>query len=111
MLYGFLVSLYIINCFLLVLLILIQQSKGGMGIGALGGGSQMLFGASGGQDFLQKTTWLLAALFMAGSLSLALLKTRQYKTSQYIRQEVPMQQQTPVHPTPAPTPAEPTDNQ
>ena len=110
MLYGLLVGFYIVNAILLVMFILIQQSKGGMGIGALGGGSQMLFGATGGQDFLQKTTWVLAALFMAGSLILALMKSQQYKQSQYIRQQAPIEQpfQAPAQPQ---APVEPSDSQ
>ncbi len=45
-----------------------------MGLGSLGGGTQLLFGGSGGQDLFQKTTWVMAALFMGGSLGLAMLK-------------------------------------
>lgn len=45
-----------------------------MGLGAMGGGTQMLFGGSGGQDIFQKTTWVLGAIFMFGSLILALQK-------------------------------------
>ena len=50
MLYGFLLTLYLINCFLLVLIILLQKGKGGLGLGGLGGGAQMIFGGGGGQD-------------------------------------------------------------
>ena len=48
-----------------------------MGIGSIGGGTQMIFGGSGGQDIFQKTTWILGGLFMAGSLILALMKSHQ----------------------------------
>lgn len=75
MLYGLLLSLFIINCLFLILIILIQQGKGNMGLGNLGGGAQMLFGGSGGQDIFQKITWVLATIFMAGSLLLALMKS------------------------------------
>lgn len=74
MLYGILLTCYIFISFLLVILILIQQSKSSSGIGAFGGGAQMLFGGSGGQDLLQKTTWVLGALFMGLSLFLALMR-------------------------------------
>src|SRR3989337_3848615 len=84
MLYGFLLTLYLINCFLLVLIILMQQGKGGLGLGGLGGGAQMLFGGSGGQDLFQKITWVLGALFMGGSLCIALLKTNPQYTSSYM---------------------------
>lgn len=87
MLYGFLLTLFIITSVLLVMIILIQQSKSSMGLGNLGGGAQMLFGGSGGQDMFQKTTWVLGALFIFGSLGLSLLKTHYgrdlgYKTEQ-----------------------------
>lgn len=77
MIYGLLISLFVFNCLLLVLLILIQQGKGNMGLGNMGGGAQMLFGGSGGQDLFQKVTWVLGTIFMAGSLMLALMKSHQ----------------------------------
>lgn len=56
-----------------------------MGIGNLGGGVQMLFGGSGGQDIFQKTTWALGALFMFGSLGLSLMKTHEFSQSRYLK--------------------------
>jgi len=76
MLLGLVITLFAFVCFLLVLIILIQQGKGGLGIGSLGGGAQMLFGGSGGQDIFQKITWVLGGIFMFGSLILALLKSK-----------------------------------
>lgn len=83
MLYGFLVGIYIFISILLALLILIQKGKGNMGLGNLGGGTQMLFGGSGGQDIFQKITWILGALFMGGSLCLAIMKTKEAKQFKY----------------------------
>lgn len=85
MLFGLLLTLYIFVCFLLVLLVLVQKGKSSMGIGNLGGGVQMLFGGSGGQDMFQKATWTLGALFMASSLGLSLLRTHASKQSKYIQ--------------------------
>ncbi len=85
MLYGLLLTLYIINCFLLVLIILVQKSKGSMGIGTIGGGSQLLFGGSGGQDFFQKTTWILGILFIVGSFGLALIKSHEVKQFSFVQ--------------------------
>jgi protein translocase SecG subunit len=82
MLYGFLMTLFTINCFLLILIILIQQGKSSMGLGAMGGSTQMLFGGSGGQDIFQKTTWVMGGIFMIGSLLLSLHKSR--GSSQYL---------------------------
>ena len=84
MLFSLLVGIYAFVCFLLVLLILIQRGKGSMGIGNLGGGAQMLFGGSGGQDLFQKITWGLGVIFVGGSLCLSMLKTQSYQTSRYL---------------------------
>lgn len=85
MLYGFLLSLYIINCLLLILVVLMQKGKGGMGLGSMGGGAQMLFGGSGGQDIFQKTTWVLGIIFMSGALFLSLMKSTEHKRFQYLQ--------------------------
>ena len=84
MLYGLLVTLFVFVCFLLILVILIQQGKGGLGLGAIGGGAQMLFGGSGGQDIFQKITWTLGAIFMLGSLGLFLLGSKKTSYSRFI---------------------------
>lgn len=63
-----------------------------MGIGSLGGGTQMLFGGSGGQDMFQKTTWVLGAIFIGGSLFLALAKSRQ--ASSYLQRQLAGEQTT-----------------
>ncbi|MDR3549957.1 MAG: preprotein translocase subunit SecG [Candidatus Babeliales bacterium] len=77
MLYGLLVSGFVFLCFMLITIILLQKSKSSMGLGGLGGSTQMLFGGSGGQDLFQKVTWILVALFMVGSLTLTIMKTSQ----------------------------------
>lgn len=72
--FGFFVSLFIIVSLSLILLILLQKSKSSLGMGSLGGGSQALFGGSGGQETFQKITWGLGAVFMGGSFILAIMK-------------------------------------
>ncbi len=86
MLFGFLLTLYTLNCLILVLVILIQQGKGGLGIGSIGGSSQMLFGGSGGQDLFQKTTWVLGTVYMLGSLLLSIMRTQELRNSSYIKE-------------------------
>lgn len=98
MIYGLLTFLYTFACLLLILIVLIQKGKSSMGIGTMGGGAQMLFGGSGGQDFLQKITWGLGAVFIGGSLLLSIIKTSQ--PSKYLEQykgvaQMPVQKQTP----------------
>lgn len=97
MLYSLLVSIFVVICILLVLLILIQQAKGSMGLGAIGGSSQMLFGGSGGQDILQKTTWVLATLFVGMSLTLSLMRSTAHTSGRYINVR-PTQQSAPAQP-------------
>jgi len=114
MLYGFLVTLFVFVCLLLVLVVLIQKSKGSIGMGGLGGGSQMLFGGSGGQDLFQKITWGLGAIFMTLSLLLALMKSSG-GTSRYldktkalpVQQNAPKMPDTPAAPAQAPAPEQP----
>ncbi|MDD3804222.1 MAG: preprotein translocase subunit SecG [bacterium] len=63
---------HIIVSVLLILVILMQQSKGGMS--AMFGGSQdSVFGASGADTFFTKATAVMAVIFMITSFSLALL--------------------------------------
>lgn len=92
MIFGLLITVFVVICFMLILLILVQRGKGSMGLGNLGGGTQLLFGGSGGQDLFQKITWVLGALFMFGSLSLAIMKTHQNRGSRYLEQYQPIQQ-------------------
>ncbi|MGC2310809.1 MAG: preprotein translocase subunit SecG [Candidatus Babeliaceae bacterium] len=109
MLYGLLLTFFIILCIFLILIILLQKSKGSLGMGSLGGSTQMLFGATGGQDLFQKITWICGGLFIIGSLVLALMKSHIRQTSRYIsttpktvaQQTIP-QQPMPVVPAPEP---------
>lgn len=85
MLYGLLVTLFVILCVLSILIILLQKSKGSLGIiGSAGSGAQMLFGGTGGQDIFQKITWTFVALFLSGSLLLGILKNKSVYESRYI---------------------------
>lgn len=84
MIIEFLTSLFVMICFLLVLLVLLQKGKGSMGLGNLGGGTQLLFGGSGGQDLFQKITWVLGSIFLFGSLFLSLMKTSYYTNPRYL---------------------------
>ena len=79
--YTLLMVLFVLLSLFLALLVLIQQGKGDMGLGSLGGSTQMLFGGSGGQEFFEKITWALGAFFILGSLGLAVLKSKQVRQS------------------------------
>lgn len=91
MIYGLLITLFVALCFLLMAIILIQKSKGSLGLGNVGGSMQMLFGGSGGQDILQKATWLLGALFMISCLFLSVYRSKAPRSS-YVAQKYASQQ-------------------
>lgn len=66
-------TIHIIVAFLLVLIVLIQKSKGGA-VGGLGGGSMGgLFTARGSANFLTRTTAILATLFFVSALLLVIM--------------------------------------
>jgi preprotein translocase subunit SecG len=77
MLYYLLTALYVFTCLVLLLVILLQQGKGGDMASAFGGGSsQTAFGARGGATLLSKITTAFAVLFMLGALMLAIIGQR-----------------------------------
>lgn len=78
--YTFLFILFIIVCVFLTIFVLLQQGKGDLGVSSMSG-SQMLFGGSGGQNFFERVTWVLGALFMFGALGLSVLKTKEQHRS------------------------------
>lgn len=70
-----------------VALVLMQQGKGAdAGAAFAGGGSGSVFGAQGAASFLSRTTAILAALFFATSLGLAVLSGHQNKTDDLMEQ-------------------------
>lgn len=61
-------TLHIIVCFLLVILILLQSGKEGMGV-IFGGGNSTVFGSTGAGGILAKLTTFMAIIFVITSLS------------------------------------------
>lgn len=57
-------ALITIVCFLLIIVIMVQNPKGG-GLSSSLGGSQMLGGVQKTTDFLDKSTWTLATILIA----------------------------------------------
>ena len=77
MLYYFVATIFVVNCLVLLLAILIQQGKAGDMASAFGGGSsQAAFGARTGATLLTKVTWVSASLFFIGALALTIVTTR-----------------------------------
>jgi preprotein translocase subunit SecG len=100
MLYYLVTALYVFACVLLLMVILLQQGKGGDMASAFGGGSsQTAFGARGGATLLAKVTAGFAALFMLSALSLAIIGERGDSAS--------LLRGTPAPAAPAPAPGAP----
>ncbi len=116
MLSYLLTFVYVAVCFLLLLVVLLQQGKGGDIASAFGGSSsQAAFGARSGATLLTKATTVLGALFMVGALVLAIFSERGTSSSVLsgrggapvsapARQTTP-RQGAPVKQAPAQTPA------
>lgn len=77
MFYYLIVTIYVLVCFSLIGVILLQQGKGGDIANAFGGGgSQAVFGARSGATLLTRATSVLAALFVVLSMVLTAWGTR-----------------------------------
>jgi preprotein translocase subunit SecG len=75
MLYTLLNVLHVFVCIFLILVVLLQQGKGG-GLGAgMGGGATQVFGGRGAGNFMTRLTAVCAAVFMLTSISLAYLSS------------------------------------
>jgi preprotein translocase subunit SecG len=77
MVYYLTAALYVIVCFVLMLVILLQQGKGGDIASAFGGGSsQAAFGARSGATVLSRATTVCAVLFIVFAMVLGILGQR-----------------------------------
>src|SRR5213593_4436392 len=75
--YYVLVGLFVLVCFVLSLVILLQQGRGGDIASAFGGSSsQAAFGARSGATLLTKATTIFAAAFMLLALALSIIGQR-----------------------------------
>lgn len=68
-------TLHIIVCVVLVILILLQAGKEGMGV-IFGGGNTSVFGSSGAGGMLAKMTAFMAVVFVVTSLSYTYVTAR-----------------------------------
>ena len=78
MLYYLVTLLYILVCVTMMLVVYLQQGKGGDIASAFGGGgsSQSAFGARSGATVLSRATAICAILFMVGALALGIIGKR-----------------------------------
>lgn len=95
MLYTLLNVLHVFVCLFLILVVLLQQGRGG-GLGAgMGGGASQVFGGRGAGNFMTRLTAICAAIFMLTSMSLAYLSSagdrelREFERMQEEQGEVP----------------------
>ena len=73
----FITVLHVLVCLFLMLTVLLQSGKGGMGAAfGGGGGTQTVFGGSGAGSFLRRLTVAAAVIFMLTSITLAWLSSR-----------------------------------
>ena len=77
MLYYVALAIYVLVCLTLVLVVLLQQGKGGGMANAFGGGaSQAAFGARSGATVLSRATTVCAVLFIVGALYIGITGQR-----------------------------------
>lgn len=79
MLIALLTTGIVLLSLLIIIAVLIQEGKGDMGLGSAS--RQILFGGSGGQNILEKITWVIGFLFMAIALGLTIAKTKEQHKS------------------------------
>lgn len=97
---AFILALHVIVCVVLIVIVLLQSGKEGMGV-IFGGGSGSLFGGSGAGGLLTKVTAAVATLFLVTSLSYTYL-TREQEVQdrsimdQAVQQQLETQEQAPA---------------
>ena len=98
--FGFLLTLLMIDALLLSVVVLLQAGQGG-GLASLGGGTtQQVLGGRGATTLLAKATWWTGGIFMGLSLILSVVHTRQSAATTDVQQLIQQQgQMQPVAPT------------
>lgn len=79
--WSFVLAVHFLLCIFMIIIILLQSSKGSDMGAAFGGSSQTVFGASGGATFLSKLTKWVAVMFLVTSLTLAYMATRKRESN------------------------------
>jgi len=79
MLYGFILTIHVLVCFILIAVILLQAGRGGGVADAFGGTAQSMFGTRGA-TILTRATTFCAVVFMLTSISLAMLSAQKGKS-------------------------------
>lgn len=75
-------TFFVITCMLMAASILIQQSRGEIGFGAVPSkGTQIVFGGSGGQEFFEKITWALGIIFLSACIAMSYFQSKEQSRS------------------------------
>jgi preprotein translocase subunit SecG len=75
--YRIIWAIHVINVVLLIAVVLLQTGKGSeVGFAFGSGAAQTMFGSSGGKTFITRLTIILAVVFMATSIFLALFQDK-----------------------------------
>jgi preprotein translocase subunit SecG len=74
MLSTFVNIIHVFVCVFLILVVLLQQGRGG-GLGAVGGSAAQVFGGRGAGNFMTRLTAICAVIFLGTSISLAYLSS------------------------------------
>ena len=77
---NIILTLHIIVCVLLVIFVLLQSGKEGMGV-IFGGGSSTLFGSTGAGGILAKITTVAAIIFFCTSLGYSIFTSNRESDS------------------------------
>ena len=86
---GFILFIHIIACLLLIVVVLLQQSRGAGLSGVFGGGGAgSMFGGRGAAPFLTKVTTVFAVIFMLTSIILVTLSGVRKTTKSAIEKEM-----------------------
>ncbi len=85
---GTILAAHVLISIILIVVVLLQQSKGAGLSSVFGGGGQSLFGGRGAAPFLIKTTVVLATLFMLITFSLSLITARRRAPKTAIEREI-----------------------
>ncbi len=110
--FGFLLTLLVIDAILLSIVVLLQAGQGG-GLASLGGGTTaQVLGGRGATTLLTRATWWTGGIFMGLSLLLSVVHTRAGGTEsdvqRSLQQQIQPQAPLPTAPlqgaTPAPAP-------
>ena len=104
MIYGIVLGLHVVICIGLVLVVLLQSSKGGglAGGSAFGGGAEStMFGGRGAGTLLSKATTVFGVAFMISALTLTLMGTRSSAPRSVVAEEAA---RAPVAPLPTAAP-------